>query len=80
MRSMLLLMLAALLGACSSVSMPKVSMPKMPSLKSAEEKPKDLSATPRDLLTAKLVNPRPDPNIPNLTVGKLMEFADRYLA
>ena len=49
MRSMLLLMLAALLGACSSVSMPKVSMPKMPSLKSAEEKPKDLSATPRDL-------------------------------
>ncbi|MCC6708390.1 MAG: hypothetical protein IT492_12610 [Gammaproteobacteria bacterium] len=72
--------LVGALGACSHVSMPKVSMPKMPSLSKEEEKPKDQSATPRDLMTAKLVNPRPDPNIPNLTVGKLMEFADRYLA
>lgn len=72
--------LGVCLSACSQLSVPKISMPKLPSLSHAPEKPKDLSATPRGLLTAKLVNPRPDPNIPNLTVGKLMEFADRYLA
>ncbi len=68
------------LSACSHISVPKISMPKLPSLAKEPQKPKDLSATPRDLLSAKLINPRPDPNIPNLTVGKLMEFADRYLA
>jgi hypothetical protein len=78
LRAGALAFLLAGVAACSHV--PKVSMPKLPSLKHEEEKPKDLSATPRDLMTAKLVNPRPDPNIPNLTVGKLMEFADRYLA
>ncbi len=77
--------LGASLAACGHVSVPKISvpkisMPKLPSLSREPEKPKDLSATPRDLLTAKLINPRPDPNMPNLTVGKLMEFADRYLA
>ena len=74
------LAICAGLGACSHISIPKVSMPKLPSLSHAEEKPKDLSATPRDLLAAKLINPRPDPNVPSMTVGKLMEFADRYLA
>ena len=68
------------LNGCSHLSVPKVSMPKLPSFSRDEDKPKDLSATPRDLLTAKLINPRPDPNVPNLTVGKLLEFADRYLA
>ena len=74
-----LLLLAITVSGCGHVAMPKVSLPKLPSL-GQDEKPKDLSATPRDLMTAKLVNPRPDANIPNLTVGKLMEFADRYLA
>ena len=35
-----------------TISMPKVSLPKLPSLSRDEDKPKDLSATPRDLLTA----------------------------
>ena len=78
-------LLGVSLSGCShlsvpEVSLPKISMPKLPSFSRDEDKPKDLSATPRDLLTAKLINPRPDPNVPKLTVGKLMEFADRYLA
>jgi hypothetical protein len=41
----------------------------------------DPSLTPRELLTARLVNPRSeDSTTPGLTVGKLIEFADRYLA
>jgi hypothetical protein len=41
----------------------------------------DPSLTPRELLTARLINAR-DPNgaTPGLTIGKMMEFADRYLA
>jgi len=54
-------------------------MPKMPSL-SAKEAPKDLTATPRDLLTARLVNPHAKADTPNMTVAKMIEFADRYLA
>ena len=59
--------------------MPSVSLPKLSRDKVAEPK-QDLSATPRDLLSAKLVNPRTDDKTPNMTVGKLLEFADRYLA
>ena len=41
----------------------------------------DPSLTPRELLTARLVNAREaDENMPGLTVGKMIEFADRYLA
>lgn len=41
----------------------------------------DPSLTPRELLTARLINARnPDAATPGLTVGKLIEFADRYLA
>lgn len=41
----------------------------------------DPSLTPRELLTARLVNARDaDEAIPGLTVGKMIEFADRYLA
>lgn len=41
----------------------------------------DPSLTPRELLTARLVNARDaDEAIPGMTVGKLIEFADRYLA
>ena len=69
------------LGGCAkapSVKLPKVSMPKLPDLGGDDdERP---STTPRDLLTAKLINPRSNPDTPNMTVGKLIEFADRYLA
>lgn len=41
----------------------------------------DASLTPRELLTARLLNPRiAESATPGLTIGKLIEFADRYLA
>ncbi len=41
----------------------------------------DPSLTPRELLTARLVNAREaDEAMPGMTVGKMIEFADRYLA
>lgn len=41
----------------------------------------DPSLTPRELLTARLVNARTvDAAMPGMTVGKMIEFADRYLA
>ena len=40
----------------------------------------DLQVTPRELLTARLVNPPANKNTPRITVGKLIEFADRYLS
>ena len=77
-----LMLLCATQSGCTKVAlpkvkMPKVSMPKLPTMDAGEE---DVSATPRDLLTAKLINPRANPDTPNLTVGKMIEFADRYLA
>lgn len=71
--------LLMLLSGCSRVSVPKVSLPKLPDLGS-KEVTADTTATPRDLLTARLLNPRANPNTPNMTVGKMIEFADRYLA
>ncbi len=74
----------AVLPGCAKVSMPKVSMPKvsMPKLPSlgGKDEPEDATATPRDLLMAKLINPRANPDTPGMTVGKMIEFADRYLA
>ncbi len=40
----------------------------------------NFQVTPRELLTARLVNPPADENAPPITVGKLIEFADRYLS
>ncbi len=40
----------------------------------------NIQVTPRELLTARLVNPPADENAPPITVGKLIEFADRYLS
>ncbi len=40
----------------------------------------DLQVTPRELLTARLVNPAANEHTPRITVGKLVEFADRYLS
>ena len=74
----------AVLPGCAKVSMPKVSipkvsMPKLPGLGGKNE-PEDATATPRDLLMAKLINPRANPDTPGMTVGKMIEFADRYRA
>ncbi|MFT4561469.1 MAG: hypothetical protein ACI9BW_001210 [Gammaproteobacteria bacterium] len=42
--------------------------------------PVDSQLTPRELLTARLINPPANNNSPRITVGKLIEFADRYLS
>jgi hypothetical protein len=74
--------LLALGVGCAHVPLPKVpqvALPKLPSL-GKDDKAQDLSATPRDLLAAKLANPRANPDSPSITVGKLIEVADRALA
>ena len=70
-------------GGCKSPSLP--SLPEIPLLnksKPEQSKPvaKDAQTTPRELLTAKLINKTPSEATPPITVGKLIEFADRYLA
>ncbi|MGE0483247.1 MAG: hypothetical protein AB7Q81_03815 [Gammaproteobacteria bacterium] len=84
-RRLLALCLVLLLSACS-----RVPVPKLPRLGGGDDAKTtaaqataatvDQTATPRDMLTAHLVNPRLDPATPNMTVGKLIEYADRYLA
>lgn len=70
---------ALALSACA-----RVPLPKIPSFSSNDDAPTevvdDQTATPRDLLGARLANPRINPDTPGMTVGKLIEFADRYLA
>lgn len=62
------------------------SLPEIPLLKKkapeqqTEEVAVNPATTPRDILTARLVNPTPNEETPPITVGKLIEFADRYLA
>lgn len=75
----LVLAIALSVAGCSGVSMPKVSMPSLPGV-GKDEPAIDATATPRDLLTARLANPRANPDTPSMTVGKMIEFADRYLA
>lgn len=79
--------LAALLtvfSGCKSPSMP--SLPEIPLLKkktpeaTATQVNVSPATTPREILTAKLVNKTPSAETPPITVGKLIEFADRYLA
>lgn len=63
----------------NDIKMPKVSLPKLSAI--GNEKSQEASqATPRDLLMARLSNPRSNPNTPGMTVGKMIEFADRRLA
>ncbi|MEQ8659751.1 MAG: hypothetical protein RLW62_02940 [Gammaproteobacteria bacterium] len=76
-RPCLLLLLTLLASGCSRMSMPNVSLP---GIGDDDPPASDQTATPRDLLTAQLVNPRAREDMPNMTVGKLIEYADRYLA
>ena len=77
----------ATLGGCSTPTFKTPSF-KTPftKKKAPEEKtttviaPVNMQVTPRELLTARLVNPPADENSPPITVGKLIEFADRYLS
>lgn len=92
LRHCLLLSSVAWLAACSA---PKLKAPSlgMPSFLKRETAPEPVAApapvlpkvdptlTPRELLVAKLVNARSEGDaVPGMTVGKLVEFADRYLA
>ena len=82
-KSILLIALSIALCACKSPSLPSLpSMPEIPILNRTKtaEQPVDSQTTPRELLTARLVNETPDDATPPITVGKLIEFADRYLA
>ena len=71
-------------AGCKSPSMP--SLPEIPLInKKAPAEEATASATnpattPREILTARLVNKTPSADTPPITVGKLIEFADRYLA
>lgn len=81
------LALCTLIAGCKAPDL-KPSMPEF--LKRDEPEPVaapapqptvDPSLTPRELLTARLVNARrTDDAMPGMTVGKMIEFADRYLA
>ncbi|MEX2481555.1 MAG: hypothetical protein WD928_11930 [Gammaproteobacteria bacterium] len=75
---LIVLLTTLLLSACARVPLPGFA-------RSADEAETpavaaDRTATPRDLLGARLVNPPVDPDTPRMTVGKFIEFADRYLA
>ncbi|MGR8950363.1 MAG: hypothetical protein ACU84Q_20150 [Gammaproteobacteria bacterium] len=75
--------LIALVG-CKSPSLP--SLPEIPLLKKDKTEAADqpmapnLQTTPREIMTARLANKTPSEDTPPITVGKLIEFADRYLA
>ena len=92
-QAVLLLGTALLLGACKAPSL-RPSLPSLPSMPSflKREAPAavveapapaptvDPSLTPRELLTARLINARAAGDaVPGMTVGKLIEYADRYL-
>jgi len=90
---LLLLGTALVLSACKAPSL-RPSLPSMPSMPSflkreapaaVAEAPApaptvDPTLTPRELLTARLINARAAGDaVPGMTVGKLIEYADRYL-
>ena len=82
-RTFLFGLVAISLAACSTPSF--ISKPSFIRTPPKEEparatSPVDLQVTPRELLTARLVNPPANENTPRITVGKLIEFADRYLS
>lgn len=70
--------LAAGLSACARPDFLKRDEPQAVATAQPAVEP---SLTPRELLTARLINARTeDAAMPGMTVGKLIEFADRYLA
>lgn len=78
-----LLLTTLLLAGCAMPNLRPSFMRKAapePVVALAAEPTVDPSLTPRELLTARLVNSRAaDDAVPGMTVGKLVEFADRYL-
>jgi hypothetical protein len=81
---LLLASLSMILTACKTPDLKPAFLKKEPPPAPSAPAPQpvvDPSLTPRELLTARLINARrEDAATPGLTVGKLIEFADRYLA
>ncbi|MDA0823850.1 MAG: hypothetical protein O3C28_15730 [Proteobacteria bacterium] len=81
LKMLVLLSVGISLIACSKPDFVK-HMPSFrePEVVAAPVAPVDSQLTPRELLTARLVNPPANSDSPRITVGKLIEFADRYLS
>lgn len=81
---LVLCLIPVLLGGCKAPDLKPGFMKKDPPAPTRAVLPEpvaDPSLTPRELLTARLINARKaDSATPGLTIGKLIEFADRYLA
>ncbi|MBT4206390.1 MAG: hypothetical protein HOK64_02295 [Proteobacteria bacterium] len=70
--------LFALVLGCSQLKIPEfpsVSMPEFPKLDLMSSGGQ--TATPRPLISARLTNPQNSTQVPKITVGKLVEFAER---
>ncbi|MFT4580317.1 MAG: hypothetical protein ACI915_004154 [Gammaproteobacteria bacterium] len=78
LRALVWITVAASLIGCSKPDFVK----RLPSIRKPEVvvAPVDSQLTPRELLTARLVNAPAKSDSPRITVGKLIEFADRYLS
>ncbi len=81
MKTLVTLAALCLLTACKAPDLKPDFLKREPPAAAVVEAKVDPSLTPRELLTARLINAR-DPNgaTPGVTVGKMIEFADRYLA
>ena len=73
-----LLLVLIILSGCSSVTVPSISLPKMPEM--TLMKNKATHSTPRVLLSARIVNTGYTDQVPKMTVGKLIEYAERSFA
>ena len=68
-----LLFCSLFLASCTHIPLPTFD-------KKAPPQESGTKVTPRELLGARLANPRTNETTPPLTIGKLIEYADRYLA
>jgi hypothetical protein len=70
-----LLLVATILSGCARMDVPSISLPKMPDIKLMKNKVSH--STPRALLSARIVNTGYTDQVPKMTVGKLVEYAER---
>ena len=80
MQRTMITLLALLFAALAGCSTPKILKRERAPAPAPAIEPVAIEVTPRELLTARLVNPAADDSVPPITVGKLIEYADRYLS